>query len=88
VESSGSADSFVVDLNGVKLSDAERAQLAGAIQGATLSALARFDSRGDLVALALPTNGHTQGIHIYDGALLESRLPDLRKTVEDISGGR
>jgi hypothetical protein len=54
---SGSGDSFVVDLNGVKLS---------------------------AVAIAFPRNGGTQGIWIYDRELLESRLPDLQKTLEQL----
>jgi hypothetical protein len=83
-----SDDSFVVDLAGVKLSAEEKVKLAGAIQGATLSALATFDTRGDHVAIAFPRNGHTQGIWIYDRELLEGRLPDLRKTLEDLGRGR
>jgi hypothetical protein len=80
----GSGDSFVVDLNGVKLSAEEKVKLAGAIQGAALSALGSFDSRGDHVAIAFPRNGGTQGIWIYDRELLESRLPDLQKTLEQL----
>jgi hypothetical protein len=88
VQSSDSGDSFLVDLNGVKLSDEEQVKLAGAIQGATLSALATFDGRGDHIAIAFPRNGRTQGIWIYDRELLEGRLPELRKTLEELGGGR
>ena len=84
----GSGESFVVDLTGVKISDEEKVKLAGAIQGATFTALATFDGRGDHIAIAFPRNGRTQGIWIYDRELLEGRLPDLRKTLEDLGRGR
>ena len=83
-----SGDSFLVDLNGVKLSDDEKVKLAGAIQGATLSALATFDGRGDHIAIAFPRNGSTQGIWIYDRGLLEDRLPELRKQLEELGRER
>jgi hypothetical protein len=88
VQSRETGDSFLVDLNGVRLSDEEKVRLAGAIQGAALSALATFDGRGDHVAIAFPRNGGTQGIWIYDRELLEGRLPELRKTLQDLAGGR
>jgi hypothetical protein len=88
VQARESGDSFIVDLNGVDLSAEEQVKLAGAIQGATLSALAGFDGRGDHIAIAFPRNGRTQGIWIYDRELLEGRLPDLRKTLDDLGGGR
>lgn len=88
MQSRESGDSFLVDLNGVRLSDEEKVRLAGAIQGAALSALATFDGRGDHVAIAFPRNGGTQGIWIYDRELLEGRLPDLRKALQDLAGGR
>lgn len=88
MQSPESGDTFVVDLNGVKLSDEDKAELAGAIQGAALSALATFDSRGDHVAIAFPTNGGTQGIWILHRELVESQVGDLRKTVQDLRGGR
>jgi len=88
VQSPDSGDSFLVDLNGVTLSDEEKVKLAGAIQGATLSVLATFDGRGDHIAIAFPRNGSTQGIWIYDRELLEGKLPDLRKTLVELGGGR
>jgi hypothetical protein len=88
VQAAESGDSFLVDLTGVRLSDEEKVKLAGAIQGATLSALANFDGRGDHIAIAFPRNGRTQGIWIYDRELLEGRLPDLRKTLEELGGER
>jgi hypothetical protein len=84
VQSPDSGDSFVVDLNGVKIPDEDKVKLAGAIQGAALSALATFDGQGDHIAIAFPHNGSTQGITIYDRELLESRIPDLRKTIEEL----
>ena len=83
-----SGDSFIVDLNGVTLSADEKLKLAGAVQGAALSALATFDARGDHIAIAFPGNGWTQGIWIYDRKLLEGKLPDLRRTIEELGGGR
>ena len=88
MQGADSGDSFVVDLNGVKLSDADKVKLAGAIQGAALTALATFDSGGDHIAIAFPRNGRTQGIWIYERELLESRLPDLKGVVEELRGGR
>ena len=88
MQSRDSGDSFIVDLNGVDLSPEQQVKLAGAIQGATLSALAGFDGRGDHIAIAFPRNGRTQGIWIYDRELLEGRLPDLRKTLDELGGGR
>ena len=79
-------DSFRVDLNGVRLSDEEKVKLAGAISGAALSALATFDTGGDQIAIGFPRDGRTQGIWIYDRELIEGRLPELRKTLEDLGG--
>jgi hypothetical protein len=85
VQASDSRDSFVVDLSGVKLSAEDKVKLAGAIQGAALSAFATFDGQGDHFAIAFPHNGGTQGIRIIERSLLERRLPDLGKTLEDLA---
>ena len=88
MQGADSGDSFVVDLNGVKLSDGDKMKLASAIQGAALSALAAFDAGGDHVAIAFSSNGGTQGITIYERRLLEAQLPELRATVEKLRPGR
>jgi hypothetical protein len=88
VQSRDPSDSFAVDLNGLKLSEEEKVKLAGAIQGATLAALATFDGRGDHIAIAFPDLGRTRGIWIYDRELLEGQLPELRTKLEELGGGR
>jgi hypothetical protein len=77
-------DSFRVDLNGLTLSEDQKVKLAGAIQGAALSALATFDARGDHIAIAFPRNGGTRGIWIYERDLLEGQLPQLSEQLDKL----
>lgn len=78
-----STETFRVDLNGLKLSQEESAQLGAAVQSGTLAQLASFDTRGDFVAIAFPGGG-TQGIRVLAEELLDERLPQLRETLREL----